>query len=159
MLTISAAPIRKMVRVKVTQTRAFALFTQDFGKWWPASHSIGKSPLKHAIVEQHAGGRWYEVGEDGSQCEWGKVLEWQPPNRILLAWQINSQWQFDADLLTEIEVRFHAEGEGLTRVELEHRFIDRYGERTEAIRGMLDAPEGWSGILGIYAGILGAGGV
>jgi uncharacterized protein YndB with AHSA1/START domain len=140
-----------MVRVKTAQARAFAVFTEGFGKWWPASHSVGRSLLKQAVIEPHAGGRWYEVGEDGSQCQWGRVLEWQPPNRLLLAWQINAQRQFEADLVTEVEICFHPEAEGVTRVELEHRMIERFCETAQTMRGMFDAPRGWDGLLCIFA--------
>ena len=107
---IEFAPVRRAVTVKVSQARAFEVFTRNFGRWWPASHSIGKSPLRNAVIEPEIGGRWYEVGEDGSECEWGKVLAWDPPSRVLLAWQLGADWRFDANLVTEVEVRFTAQG-------------------------------------------------
>jgi uncharacterized protein YndB with AHSA1/START domain len=106
--------------------------------------------MKAAIIEPQVGGRWFERGEDGSECEWGHVLAWEPPARLVLAWQIDSQWRFDPTLLTEVEVRFIPDGDG-TRVELEHRNIEHFGNQAEAARVALDSPMGWSGLLESYA--------
>ena len=102
------------------------------------------------MIEPQAGGRWYEQGEDGSKCDWGRVLVWEPPLRLVLAWQINAQWQFDPGVTTEVEVRFIAEG-ATTRVELEHRHLERLGDRAEALRAAFDSPDGWAGVLQAYA--------
>lgn len=144
---IKIAPVRKQVTVMASQQRAFDWFTREMSRWWPATHSILKSPLKQYVVEPHAGGRWYAVGEDGSTGETGHVIAWDPPQRLVLAWQLNGHWQFDPQLITEVEVRFVAEGPAATRVELEHRNLQRMGETAEQIRGMVDAPGGWSAIL------------
>src|SRR6185437_16224980 len=84
---ITPAPIRKSVHVTVSPARAFAVFTANTANWWLKTHSISrtKSPIKDVVIEPRAGGRWFERGEDGSECDWGKVLEWQPPSRLLLA--------------------------------------------------------------------------
>jgi uncharacterized protein YndB with AHSA1/START domain len=111
-------------------------------RWWSGSHSIGSSPLKEAVVEPRLGGRWFERGQDGSECEWGRVLAWEPPGRIVLAWQIDAQWRFDSAPVTEVEVRFIPEGNG-TRVELEHRNVERLGDQADAARAALDSPGGW----------------
>jgi uncharacterized protein YndB with AHSA1/START domain len=148
--TIVPAPVRKTVRVKAPPPRAFEIFTAGMGRWWMKSHSIGTSPQKDVVMEPRAGGRWYERGEDGSECPWGKVIAWEPPTRVLLAWQINGEWKYDADLVTELEVRFIPDGSG-TRVELEHRNLDRFGAVAEQVRGQLDAPGGWSGLLENFA--------
>lgn len=144
---IKIAPVRKQVTVMASQQRAFDWFTREMSRWWPATHSILKSPLKQYVVEPHAGGRWYAVGEDGSTGETGHVIAWDPPQRLVLAWQLNGHWQFDPQLITEVEVRFVAEGPAATRVELEHRNLQRMGETAEQIRGMVDAPGGWTAIL------------
>jgi Activator of Hsp90 ATPase homolog 1-like protein. len=102
-------------------------------------------------MEPYVGGRWYERGEDGSECNWGKVLAWEPPRRVVFAWQINSKGQYDPSLLTTVEVRFIAEALELTRVELEHRDLDQLGEEGEAVRNFVDAPQGWGFVLGTYA--------
>ncbi len=147
---ITVAPVRKTVTVQASPARAFEVFTAGMSRWWPATHTILKStPVEH-IVEPRAGGRWYQVGVDGSQCDNGKVLVWEPPSRLVLIWQINSEWQFDPKLHTEVELRFTPQGEGMTRVDLEHRNLERIGEKAEAVRAAVDAPGGWSAILESY---------
>jgi uncharacterized protein YndB with AHSA1/START domain len=136
-------PVRKEVTVATTPERAFEVFTDGIDSWWPREHHIGKSPLKREVLEPGLGGRWYGVSDDGSECEVGKVLAWEPPGRLVLAWQINADWQYDASFVTEIEVTFTAEAPNLTRVVLEHRDLHRYGLRATELRKMLDAPEGW----------------
>lgn len=150
-LKIAPAPVRKTLQVKASQTRAFDVFTTGFARWWPKSHSVAKSPQKEAVMEPRPGGRWYERGEDGSECDWGRVLVWEPPARLVLSWQLNAQWKFDPDLLTEVEVRFIAEGERQTRVEFEHRGLENYGDQAEAVRKSISSPGGWPGILDGYA--------
>ena len=86
------------------------MFTNNVIKWWPPTYTIGASPMKEVIMEARAGGRWFEIGEDGSQCQWGDMLEWNPPGRLLLAWRIGMDWQFDPELLTEVEVTFRDAG-------------------------------------------------
>ena len=144
---IKIAPVRKQVTVMASQQRAFDWFTREMSRWWPATHSTLKSPLKQYIVEPRAGGRWFAVGEDGSTGQTGYVIEWEPPQRLILAWQLDGQWQFDPELVTEVEVRFIAEGAHATRVELEHRNLQRMGETAEQIRNMVDSPGGWTAIL------------
>jgi len=144
---IQIAPVRKQLVVKASQSRAFAVFTAEMSRWWPATHSILKSPLKECIVEPRVGGRWYTVGEDGSSCQTGYVIAWQPPEALVLAWQINADWQFDPDLVTEVEVKFIAEGAGLTRIELEHRYLERMGGKAAEVRNAVDSPGGWGAIL------------
>jgi hypothetical protein len=144
---IRIAPVRKQLVVKASQSRAFAVFTGEMSRWWPATHSILKSPLKESIVEPRVGGRWYAVGEDGSTCQTGYVIAWQPPQSVVLAWQINADWKYDAELITEVEVKFIAESNGTTRIELEHRYLERMGEKAATARDAVDSPRGWGGIL------------
>jgi uncharacterized protein YndB with AHSA1/START domain len=144
---IHIAPVRKQLVVKASQSRAFTVFTAEMSRWWPATHSILKSPLKECIVEPRVGGRWYTVGEDGSSCQTGYVIAWQPPEALVLAWQINAEWQFDPELLTEVEVRFIAEGADTTRIELEHRYLERMGAKAAEARNAVDSPGGWGAIL------------
>ncbi|HUB96112.1 MAG TPA: SRPBCC family protein [Stellaceae bacterium] len=148
--TITAAPVRKTITVKVAPDRAFEVFTAGMSRWWPQTHSINASPLKQVIIEPRAGGRWYERGEDGSECQWGKVLAWEPPTRLVLAWQIGAAWKYDPSLVTELELRFIAEG-AATRVELEHRGLEALGAQAEQQRAMFDSPNGWSGLLERFA--------
>jgi uncharacterized protein YndB with AHSA1/START domain len=135
--------------------RAFAVFTEGFGRWWPASHHIGEAELADAIIEPRAGGRWYERTSDGSECDWGHVLAWEPPRRVLLAWQLDADWHYDPDLVTEVEVLFEADG-ARTLVRFEHRHLERMGERAEEVRRSVDSPEGWRGILARYGAEVGA---
>ena len=144
---ISPAPVRRSVTVEASVERAFEVFTAQFGRWWPAPHKIGRSALKTATIEPKVGGRWYEVGEDGSECQWGDVLAWEPPSRILLAWRIGTDWRFNPALLTEVEVRFVAVEAGITRVELEHRLLENMGEGAAVARASYESEGGWSSIL------------
>ena len=104
-----------------------------------------------AVVEPQVGGRWYERGDDGSTCDWGRVLLWEPPSRLVLSWDINAEWQPEPTLNTEIEVRFIPEGENVTRVELEHRHLDRYGARREEMRRIFDVEGDWGRLLALFA--------
>jgi hypothetical protein len=149
MSTIDA--VRKQIVVATTQEKAFRVFTDNLERWWPKEHHIGKSPLKHAVLEPRVGGRWYEVGDDGSECNWGKVLVWAPPSRLVLAWQITAQWQYDADFITEVEVTFTAEGPKQTRVVLEHRNLDRFGAAAAEIRKAFDSDGGWNQTIKRFA--------
>jgi hypothetical protein len=145
-------PVRHHIVVEAAQEHAFRVFTEGMNTWWPRTHKIGKGALKTAVLEQKISGRWYEIDEDGSHCEWGKVLVWEPPKRLVLAWQITGQWQYDPTLLTEVEIVFKAEGPQRTRVELEHRNMDRFGEAAEMVRKAFDTPGGgWHGALRDFA--------
>lgn len=147
-MTVSTIqPIRKQLTVRSSQAKAFEVFTADIGRWWNPDYKIGAEPYATAVIEPREGGRWYERGEAGGECEWGRVLVWQPPDRVVLDWQINGSWQFDAALHTEVDVRFIAEGPEATRIELEHRGLDALGDQAEAMRGIFDSPAGWSGLL------------
>lgn len=147
------APVRKQLVVKASQSRAFAVFTGEMSGCWPATRSVLKSPLKESIIEPRVGGRWYAVGEDGSTCQTAYVIAWQPPQSLVLAWQINADWKYDPELITEVEVRFIAEGSGATRIELEHRYLERMGEKAAAARDAVDSPRGWDGILEAFRNI------
>ena len=117
----------------------------------PREHHIGTSPLKRAVLEPQSGGRWYAVFEDGSECDTGKVLAWDPPRRLVLGWQITAQWKFDPSFLTEVEVTFTPEGPKRTLVQLEHRNLERYGAEALGLRKSIDSPGGWGKILGTFA--------
>ena len=141
------APVRKVLEVQATREHAFKVFTDGIDTWWPRQHHIGASPLRTAIIEGREGGRWYSVCEDGSQCDIGQVLAWDPPNRILLSWQITATWQFDPDFVTEVEVTFTPSGAKSTTVVMEHRLLERYGAVAEAIRTSIGADTGWGLIM------------
>ena len=145
--TVTVAPVRQDLRVNVTPERAFEIFTAGLVRWWSKHYSINQSPIKDIVIEPRADGRWFERGEDGSECQWGKVLAWEPPSRLLLAWQITPSFSYDPDLVTELDVRFIAEDNG-TRVKLEHR-LEGYGAAAEDVFTVFDG--GWQGLLESFA--------
>jgi hypothetical protein len=151
-------PVRKSVVVKAGVDRAFQIFTEGFDTWWPRTHHIGKAPLKKAIVEARVGGRCYSEQTDGTECDWGSILVWEPPHRFVMAWQINYKWGYEPDLekSSEVEVRFTAESDGSTRVDLEHRHFERHGEGWESMRSNVDSPGGWGTLLDLYAAQVGS---
>lgn len=159
-LSDTAMLVRKSVTVEADQRRAFEVFTAQIGTWWSPTYHIGSADYETAIIEPFEGGRWFERGVDGSESLWGHVLVWEPPKRVVLAWQISADWLFDAKLITEIDVRFEPVGEHRTRVDLEHRHLDRFGTRAAEMRAIFDsggvpgAPQGWSGILRTYAAVV-----
>ena len=150
-LAIKPAPVKKTLVVAASPQKAFDVFTVGFDRWWPRSHSIGDSPLKTAVIEGREGGRWYGLLENGREAEWGDVLAWDPPNRLLLAWRIGADWQYDPALLTEVEVLFTPEGAG-TRVSFEHRLLENMGPEGEGARASFDSEGGWNGLLQMFAG-------
>ena len=105
------------------------------------------------VMEPKVGGRWYELGVDGKQCDTGRVTAYEPPERVVLAWQLDERWHYDPDPAhaSEVEVRFVAEGPSQTRVELEHRGFDRHGAGADGVRGGVDAPTGWTYVLELFA--------
>jgi uncharacterized protein YndB with AHSA1/START domain len=147
----SIEPVRKNIVVEASQAHVFKVFTDGMDSWWPREHHIGASPLKKAILEPKAGGRWYSTCEDGSEIETGKVVVWEPPKRVVLSWQITAEWKYDPNFITEVEVTFTAEGPKKTRVDLEHRNLSRYGVSAEPTRAMLDSPGGWGKTLTAFA--------
>jgi len=151
MKTITPAPVRRSIEVNAPQVLAFEVFTLGFGSWWPHTHTISKGKLKTGVIEPRIGGRWYGEDEDGTQTDWGHVLAFEPPQRLILAWQIDPEWRFNPQVLTEVEIRFTAIAEGLTLVELEHRHLERLGEKADVARAAYDSPNGWGAILDAYA--------
>jgi uncharacterized protein YndB with AHSA1/START domain len=146
--------VRHSIVVDAPPDAAFDIFTGGMSSWWPMSdYSIGSGPMAAAVIEPHEGGRWFERAEDGSECDWGRVLAWEPPDRVVLAWQISADWGYDPNLLTEIEVRFTAEDETRTHVELEHRKLESYAERAEQMRAIFGGSDGggWAGLLRRFA--------
>lgn len=142
--------VERTVSVPLGPDKAFALFTERMTEWWPREHSIGTSAIAQVVVEPQAGGRWYERGTNGTECQWGRVARWNPPNELVLLWQIGANWAFNADLETEVEISFTPEKAGGTRVELRHRHLERYGDQAEAMRGIFDSPGGWTGTLAAF---------
>ncbi len=140
--------VHKSLIVNASQAQAFAVFTDRHGSWWPLkTHHIGAAPAETAIIEPKVGGRWFERSADGVETDWGRVLVWEPPDRIVLSWDIGADWKYDAKLGTEVEVRFIPEGPEKTRIALEHRLLDRYGLQAPTMQTIFDSENGWPGIL------------
>ena len=149
---VSQAAVRKSVAVKATADHAFQVFTERIDSWWPRTHHIGNAPMVKAIIEGRAGGRCYSEQADGSECDWGRVLVWDPPQRFVMAWQIGPTWQYEPELAksSEVEVSFTPQADGVTRVDLEHRYFERHGAGFDAIRSAVDSPGGWNQLLELY---------
>jgi len=143
--------VRRTVVVAASQERAFTVFTEGMTSWWPASHHLGQVDLARVVVEPRAGGRWYERGVDGSECEWGRVLVWEPNGRVAFSWHLDGEWKYQPDPATasEVEIRFVPKGPKETSVELTHRYIERHGGAASVFDGV-GSSEGWTGLLELY---------
>ena len=150
---ISAAPIKHSIVVEAPIERAFKVFTEDFGSFKPREHNLLAVPIAETVFEPRAGGNVYDRGVDGSECRWARVLAYEPPNRVLLSWDISPRWQIetDPDKTSEWEVRFIAETPNRTRLELEHRHLERHGEGWEGVRDGVEGDQGWSLYLRRFA--------
>jgi uncharacterized protein YndB with AHSA1/START domain len=144
---VSEATVTRSVTVNAPAERAFSVFTEQFAAWWPTSHQINPNGYEASFIEPRVGGRWYERAADGSECDWGTVLAWEPPRRILMTWQLDGHWEYDPDPehATEVEVRFTPDGAG-TRVDVVHSKLDRIGHSAELIEGV-GQDGGWRGVL------------
>jgi uncharacterized protein YndB with AHSA1/START domain len=143
--------VKKQIVVETSQQRAFRTFTDGIDRWWPREHHIGASPLERMVVEPRSGGRWYSICKDGTEIGVGRVVAWEPPERLVLTWQITAAWQYDPDFVTEVEVTFVAEAPDRTRVTLEHRNLDRFGAHEAQIRETFTSDGGWNGLLQMFA--------
>jgi uncharacterized protein YndB with AHSA1/START domain len=158
MSTATDTAVTTSVVVDVPQSRAFAVFTDEIGTWWDPDHHLlpEGTTLTAMVFEPRVGGHVYDVVSDGSECRWSRVLAYDPPERVVFSWDINLQWEIETDLdrTSEVEVRFIAEAPDRTRVELEHRNLDRHGDGWEQMRDAVGSPNGWSGGLSLYAAAL-----
>ena len=139
--------VRRSIEVEAPREHVFEVFTRRFNEWWPRSHHIGTREVFTAVMEPRVGGRWYERGDDGTECDWGSVLEWEPPRRVVLAWCLDPEWHYDPDEETEVEVTFTAEGRTRTRVDLVHRGLERFAGRAAGLAEALGSDGGWTGLL------------
>ncbi len=147
---MSIAPIIRSIAVKAEPARAFELFTTQMQAWWPLGKAtIGKQPAVSVILEPRVDGRWFERDAQGQETQW------EPPHRLLLTWQIGTDWAYHSDLLTELELTFAAQAGGGTIVTLEHRHLERLGAAAAGHRDMLDG--GWPTMLGEYQKLADAG--
>ena len=148
--------IQTEVVVAATQERAFRVFTEQFDQIKPREHNMLGVDIAESVFEPRAGGRVYDRGVDGSKCQWARVIACEPPERIVFTWDISPDWQIETDLerASEVEIRFIAESEERTRVELEHRHLDRHGEGWEGLREGVAGDQGWPLYLGRYADLM-----
>lgn len=149
----------KTVTVAASQQRAFEVYTAGFGTWWPKEHHIGKADMATCTFEPKVGGRWYETGVDGSECDWGRVLVWEPYDRIVHTWQLQGDWAYDPDpaKASEVEIRFVPVGPDTTRVELEHTHFERHGDGADSVRDGVGDPRGYELCLSRYVAAVAAG--
>ena len=152
----SDTSIHSSIVVDVPIERAFSVFTDDFGSFKPREHNMLQVDIAETVFEAHVGGHIYDRGVDGSECRWARVLAFEPPSRVVFSWDINPQWQIetDPDKTSEVEVRFISEGPERTRVELEHRNLDRHGEGWEGVRDGVGSEGGWPLYLHRFADLV-----
>jgi len=150
--------VRRQIVVDAPIERAFAVFTERFGDFKPPEHNLLVVPIAETVFEPRVGGHIYDRGTDGSECRWARVLVYQPPDRVVFSWDIDPSWQVEADPenTSEVEVRFIADGQR-TRVELEHRNIDRHGPGWQAVADGVGHDAGWPLYLDRYAALLAGG--
>ncbi len=152
----SATSIRHEIVVDAPIERAFSVFTDGFGSFKPPEHNMLSVEIAETVFEPRVGGDVYDRGVDGSVCRWARVLAYEPPNRVVISWDISPQWQIETDpeRSSEVEVRFASETPERTRVELEHRALDRHGDGWEAVREGVDNEGGWPTYLRRFADVV-----
>jgi uncharacterized protein YndB with AHSA1/START domain len=149
-------PIRRQIVVRAPVERAFAVFTERFGDFKPRDHNLMSVPIAQSVFEPRVGGHIYDVGTDGSHCAWARVLVYDPPSRVVFSWDIGPTWQVEADpaRTSEVEVRFVAESPDSTRVELEHRHLDRHGPQWPSVADGIGSENGWTLYLTRFGDLL-----
>ena len=152
----AATSVRHEIVVQAPIARAFSVFTKDFGSFKPPEHNMLSVDIAETVFEPRAGGQVFDRGTDGSECRWARVLAYEPPDRVVISWDISPQWQIETDFekTSEVEVRFIAEAPERTRVELEHRNLDRHGDGWEAVGEGVDGADGWPLYLHRFADVL-----
>ena len=145
--------VRRHILVNAPIGDAFKVFTERFGDFKPREHNLLDAPIVETRLEPHVGGHIYDRAEDGSECRWARILAYEPPDRVVFSWDIGPTWQLETDPAntSEVEVSFLPEGEGRTRVELEHRHIDRHGPGWESLRDGIAEEQGWPLYLSRFA--------
>ena len=149
---MTIAPIKRMVEVALTPPQAFELFVNRMGDWWPKTKTPGANEHVAIVVEPRPGGRWAEKDRQGAETQWGKVVAWEPPGRLVLGWQLNGEFRYDPDLLTEVELTFSPTTDG-TMVSLEHRDLEKFG--SDAERMVQAITGGWTSRLSDFASAAG----
>jgi uncharacterized protein YndB with AHSA1/START domain len=150
---VAPAPVKQSIVVEAPIAHAFKVFTEKFGSFKPPEHNLLSVAIAETVFEPRVGGHIYDRGADGSECRWARVLAYEPPHRLLLSWDISPQWRIETDpeKTSEWEVRFTAETPNRTRVDLEHRNIDRHGGGWEGLRNGIGGEQGWPLYLRRYA--------
>ena len=153
-----ATLVRHFVVVEAGIDKAFRVFTEEFGRFKPPEHNLLGVEIAETVFEARVGGHLYDRGVDGSECRWARVLVYEPPERLVISWDIGPTWQVETDLArtSEVEARFIAESPERTRVELEHRYLDRHGEGWQGVREGVDGNQGWPLYLRGFAALFGA---
>ena len=151
--TSMTTTVRHQIVVNAPLAEAFEVFTSRFGDFKPREHNLLRTPIAETVFEPRVGGNIYDRAVDGTECRWARILAFEPPHRVVFSWDISARWQIEAnpELTSEVEVRFFAEAPGRTRVELEHRNLDRHGAGWESVRGGVDSQGGWPLYLQRYA--------
>lgn len=147
--------VRRRIVVNAPINEAFKVFTERFGDFKPREHNLLRAPIAETVLEPRVGGNIYDRAVDGTECRWARILAFEPPDRVVFSWDISPRWQLetDPDRASEVEVRFFAEAPDRTRVELEHRNIDRHGTGWESVREGVDGEGGWPLYLRRYAAL------
>lgn len=153
---VPIASVRQSIVVEAPIERAFRVFTEEFGSFKPPEHNLLSVPIAETVFERYVGGHVYDRGADGSECRWARVLAYEPPNRVLLSWDISPRWQIETEpaKTSEWEVRFTAEAPNRTRVDLEHRNLERHGEGWESERDGVAGDQGWPLYLKRFADVV-----
>ena len=154
--TTEPTTVTASIEVNASQQRAFEVFTRDFGAFKPRDHTLLAAPYAETVVETHVGGHIIDRGTDGSECRWARILAYEPHERFVFSWDISPRWQLetDPDRASEVEVRFTALAEDRTRVDIEHRHLDRHGDGWTGVRDGVSKGEGWPHYLDRYADLL-----
>jgi uncharacterized protein YndB with AHSA1/START domain len=154
----TATSVQTSIVVEAPLEKAFSVFTEGIGTWFPSEYNLLAVDIAERVFEPREGGRIYDRGTDGSECHWARVLAYEPPDRVVFSWDIDPRWQIETDpeKTSEVEVQFVAEGEGRTRVELEHRNLDRHGDGWEQTYESVAGEGGWPGCLRRFADRLAA---
>ena len=158
MTTTDDTVVRRQIVVEAPLDKAFTTFVERIGDYKPPEHNMLGAPIVRTTFDPHVGGHIYDVGEDGSECRWARVLAFEPPDRVVFSWDIGPTWQpeTDPDNASEVEVRFVAETPERTRVELEHRHLERHGPGWEGLRQGVGDEGGWPLYLARYAALFSA---
>ena len=145
--------VQSSIVVEAPIERAFSVFTDGIGSWFPPEYNLLDTEIVERVFEPRVGGHVYDRGADGSECHWARVLAYEPPERVVFSWDISPRWQIETDPenTSEIDVRFTSEAPERTRVDLEHRNLDRHGEGWEQTRESIGGEGGWSGCLRAFA--------